>query len=502
MLLAADHFQKQFSDPTYGIRTAHALHRQGPLISKGFSMVSALSKSTADSIEIARMGYQSWANLCPLPIRLVHSVQDSFLGLSARVHAANADFIEHYNKPVQRVPLNLSNITIDGQNIEAAEKSVKSEDFYNITHIERTNIDGSALDRIDPKVILFVPASGHNKSLLEDTIRELAPSHETYIFEVQDAAQIPKDKEPFPLDSFIDATIEANRVVTMHDPYHGRIEGPVRANNLAVCQPGPGVLVGLALMSERNDPARPITFTALASPIDTSIAPTSTNEFAHSKPMEWFEREVISEIEKGLPGEGREAYGAYLQRWAFLMKNSESIRNHLTRFRQFHSDLLDGNEDSVAKKISFDDVFFKDISSLDGTFYLDTVRHIFKDNAIGNGVYMYRGQPVDTRKIKDIAMIAADGTHDDVCGFDAQKGVGQTSALLNITPGVSDDNKAHGVFEAGHYMFAGSAFKNDVGPWAFDQIRQFDQQLGYTSLPAESLPKPKNMGIAHTREAA
>ena len=49
-------------------------------------------------------------------------------------------------------------------------------------------------------------------------------------------------------------------------------------------------------MAEDNHPARPATLTLMAGPIDTRIQPTKVNEFAKSKPIEWFEENLINYV--------------------------------------------------------------------------------------------------------------------------------------------------------------------------------------------------------------
>ncbi len=48
----------------------------------------------------------------------------------------------------------------------------------------------------------------------------------------------------------------------------------------------------------------------MAGPIDTRISPTSVNELATSKPLEWFDKNMICTVPHGLPGAGRRVYPA------------------------------------------------------------------------------------------------------------------------------------------------------------------------------------------------
>lgn len=495
-MLFVERFLNPLSDPAPLLKLVDMMEGEREAFQNSFNAIAGFSDATAAAVALMRQGFTPFDHFVPEALNPIGAYQKSVLDLISRKYHADAELLRHLARPIQKVPLDLEGLSIDGEPVEAAEHPLHSTDFYNVTRIERRYPDGSPLDRVDPKVLLFVPASGHNKSLLEDTIRELAVSHEVYVFEVQDATKTPADRGPFDLDDFIEATMKANEVVTAHDPYHGRVDGPVRANNIAVCQPGPGVMAGTALMSEAGRADKPMSLTVIASPIDVSQNPTSTNEYAQTHPIEWFRNSVLFPVHGQHAGAGRMAYPGHLQRLAFVFKNAESAQNHRQRMIKFHSDLLTGNTDSVQKKVAFDQVFLFDIASMYAELYDPTVEQIFQQNNFGKGRYDFRGaHRVDTRYI-DIPVIAAEGTKDDVCGL------GQTSALLDLASGVASKDKAHGVFDAGHYMFAGGAFRNDVGPWLFEKIRGFDEQLEFSPLAAESRGLSENIAIAHTPEAA
>ena len=55
-------------------------------------------------------------------------------------------------------------------------------------------------------------------------------------------------------------------------------------------------LVAAAVMAEEDHPALPRSMTLMAGPIDTRIAPTKVNELAKTKPIEWFEKNLISRV--------------------------------------------------------------------------------------------------------------------------------------------------------------------------------------------------------------
>ena len=47
-------------------------------------------------------------------------------------------------------------------------------------------------------------------------------------------------------------------------------------------------------MAQDANPAQPRSMTLMAGPIDTRVNPTKVNELANSKPIEWFEQNLIA----------------------------------------------------------------------------------------------------------------------------------------------------------------------------------------------------------------
>ena len=68
------------------------------------------------------------------------------------------------------------------------------------------------------------------------------------------------------------------------------------ANVVAVCQPCVAALAAVALMAEDDHPAQPASLTLMAGPIDCRISPTEVNKLATSKPIAWFEKNLISRV--------------------------------------------------------------------------------------------------------------------------------------------------------------------------------------------------------------
>jgi poly(3-hydroxybutyrate) depolymerase len=68
---------------------------------------------------------------------------------------------------------------------------------------------------------------------------------------------------------------------------------------------------------------------------------------------------------------------------------------------------------------------------------------------------MHRGRTVDTKAIRNVALLTVEGENDDISGL------GQTEAAQTICPNIPDDMRHHYVQpKVGHYgVFNGSRFR-------------------------------------------
>ena len=113
---------------------------------------------------------------------------------------------------------------------------------------------------------------------------------------------------------------------------------------IAVCQPCVAALVATAVMAEAGNPCQPRTLTLMAGPIDTRVDPTVVNDLATSRPLSWFERNVIATVPVRYAGAGRRVYPGFLQLSSFVSMNLE---RHLGAHRELYQHLVDGDEESA-----------------------------------------------------------------------------------------------------------------------------------------------------------
>ena len=66
------------------------------------------------------------------------------------------------------------------------------------------------------------------------------------------------------------------------------------AHVVAVCQPCVAVLAAVAVMAQAKNLAQPRSMTLMAGPIDTRVNPSTVNELAKKRTIEWFERTLTA----------------------------------------------------------------------------------------------------------------------------------------------------------------------------------------------------------------
>ena len=175
---------------------------------------------------------------------------------------------------------------------------------------------------VQPRVLVAAPMSGHFATLLRGTISVLLPDHDVYITDWKNARDIPLSDGVFGFDEYVDHLIRFLEVMG---------EG---SHMVAVCQPAVAALAAAAVMAEHGNRAQPRSLTLMAGPIDTRQNPTKVNELAKSKPIEWFEKNLIASVPWRFPGAFRRVYPGFLQLTAFVSMNLDRhINAHLAQFR-------------------------------------------------------------------------------------------------------------------------------------------------------------------------
>jgi polyhydroxyalkanoate depolymerase len=325
-----------------------------------------------------------------------------------------------------------------GREVEVHEEAAHVTPFGTLLRFRKD------IDLAQPRVLVVAPLSGHFATLLRGTVSTLLPEHDVYITDWHNARDVPLAHGRFGLDEYVDHLIRFIEVI-----------GP-GAHVVAVCQPCVAVLAAVALMAQDAHIAQPRSMTLMAGPIDTRINPTKVNELAGSRPIEWFERNLIAKVPARFPGAGRRVYPGFVQLAAFMAMNLDRhIKAHLEMLRH----LAAGERDKAQATQEFYDEYFA-VLDLTAEFYLETVKTIFQDHALPLGKLTWRGQPVEPRAIRRTALLTVEGEKDDICSL------GQTLAALDLCSGLRPYRKRHHMQAGvGHYgVFSGKRWQHQIYP--------------------------------------
>jgi poly(3-hydroxybutyrate) depolymerase len=305
-----------------------------------------------------------------------------------------------------------------------------------------------------PRVLLVAPMSGHFATLLRGTVQVMLPDHDLYITDWKNARDVPLADGRFGLDEFVDHIVRFLRAM-----------GP-GSHIVAVCQPAVPALAAAAVMAEAGDPATPHSLTLMAGPIDTRVNPTKVNELAMSRPIDWFDRHLISAVPWRFPGAFRHVYPGFVQLSAFMSMNLD--RHIGAHFGQFRS-LVGGDHISAEAHRKFYDEYGA-VMDLPAEFYLETVQRVFQEHDLPRGVLTWHGQKVRPEAIRRMGLLTVEGERDDICA------IGQTMAALDLCNRIPVNLKQnHLQTGVGHYgVFSGRRWASEVYPRVREMIQMMN----------------------------
>jgi polyhydroxyalkanoate depolymerase len=225
---------------------------------------------------------------------------------------------------------------------------------------------------------------------------------------------------------------------------------------IGVCQPCAHALAAVAIMAEDDNPATPRSMTLMAGPVDTRINPTRVNDLAQTRPIGWFERELISTVPRRFAGAGRRVYPGFVQLTAFMLMN---LGRHVDAHVDMYTHLAAGRTEEAETSKAFYDEYFA-VLDLTAEFYLETVSRVFQEHLLPRGELAWRGRRVDPRAIRRTALLTVEGERDDICS------VGQTVAAHDLCSGVYANRKRHHLQPGvGHYgVFNGRKWQTQIYP--------------------------------------
>lgn len=358
--------------------------------------------------------------------------------------AAALELISRTSLTYARPAYGIDRVMVGNRELAVSEEVIFSTPFGSLLHFKTADAP------LQPKLLLVAPMSGHFATLLRGTVQTLLQDHDVYITDWHNPRDIPLDKGRFGLDEYTE------HLITFLD-----VLGP-RSHMVAICQPSVSALAAAAIMSEDNHPARPASLTLMAGPIDTRIAPTKVNDFAKSKPLKWFEDNLINTVPFQCKGAFRQVYPGFVQLTAFVSMNLE-------RHIKSHVDLADHLARGEIEKAEIIKTFYDEyfaVMDLPAEFYIETIRDVFQEHLLPLGKLTYKGRPVNCGSIRRMGLMTVEGEKDDICA------IGQTLAAQDLCTGVRAYRKVHHMQAGvGHYgVFSGRRWNNEIYPLLRDFV--------------------------------
>ena len=400
--------------------------------------------------------YQNQSDLRALP-RLAAGMANAALSLApswlrklppvAHTQAAWA-MLQRAGLTHHRPDYGLKSVRMGNDDVPIEEERVTGTAFGDLVRFRKAN------DPDQPRVLLVAPLSGHFATLLRGTSETLLPDNDVYITDWRNARDAPLSAGDFGFDDYVAHVIAFLEAM-----------GP-GAHVISVCQPCAHALAAVAIMAEDDNPATPRSVTLMAGPVDTRVNPTSVNTMATSRPIEWFEKELIATVPARYPGAGRRVYPGFVQLTAFMMMN---LGRHVDGHVDMYTHLALGRTEEAESAKAFYDEYFA-VLDLTAEFYLETVSRVFQQHLLPRGELVWRNRRVDPAAIRRTALFTVEGERDDICS------VGQTVAAHDLCSGVFANRKKHHLQPGvGHYgVFSGRKWQTQIYPLVRSVIQAND----------------------------
>lgn len=335
----------------------------------------------------------------------------------------------------------ITSVKVGERELAVSEESILSLPFGTLLRFKK---DTPADLPYQPPVLLVAPLSGHFATLLRETARTLLQDHDVFVTDWHNARDVSLEHGVFGLDDFIDHMIRFTETI-----------GP-GTHVIAVCQPCVAALAAAAIMAEDNNPAQPRSLTLMAGPVDCRVNPTGVNQLATSKPIEWFEKNLICQVPPPHAGHLRRVYPGFIQLSAFLSMN---LDRHKKSFKDMYQHRVAGELDKDDILRVFYDEYLA-VNDLPAEFYLETVEKVFQTYDLPRGALTYRDRIVNPAAIRRTALMTVEGERDDICA------VGQTVAAQDLCTGIRPHMKTHHIQTGvGHYgVFSGRKWNQLIYP--------------------------------------
>jgi polyhydroxyalkanoate depolymerase len=408
-----------------------------------------ISSASGGAHRRGRMRYRAFQAQVDMmtPLRLAAELTDAALTLgppwlqqfpTVRRLSAGLEMVSRAGLTHSRADYGLTAIRMGGHKVPVREEVVVETAFGDLVRFRKEG------DPDQPRVLLVAPLSGHFATLLRGTVETLLPENDVYITDWRNARDAPLSAGAFGFDDYVAHVIEFLEAI-----------GP-GGHLIGVCQPCAHALAAVAIMAEDDHPATPLSMTLMAGPVDTRVNPTKVNDLAVSRPLDWFERELIATVPARYAGAGRRVYPGFTQLTAFMLMN---LGRHVDAHIDLYTHLAAGRTAEAEAAKAFYDEYFA-VLDLTAEFYLETVSRVFQEHLLPRGELVWRNRRVDPRAIRRTALFTIEGERDDICS------VGQTVAAHGLCANIFANRKRHHLQPGvGHYgVFNGRKWQSQIYP--------------------------------------
>ncbi len=387
--------------------------------------------------------------------------------------SASFDLMHRLAKEYEKPSFAITSAPVGGVEVAVQEQVAITKPFCRLLRFKRFTDDPKALGvmKLQPKVLVVAPLSGHHSTLLRDTVKSLLQDHKVFITDWTDARMVPLDAGAFHLDDYVAYVQEFIRHI-----------GP-DVHVISVCQPTVPVLAAVSLLASGGE-VTPRTMTMMGGPIDARRSPTAVNNLAMNKSHSWFENNVIYRVPPNFPGAGREVYPGFLQHTGFVAMNPD---RHMSSHYDYFLDLIRGDDDNAESHRQFYDEY-NAVLDMPAEYYLDTIKTVFQDFALVNGTWHVRGELVRPQDITTTSLLTIEGELDDISG------AGQTRAAHELCSGIPKSRQFHyDAVGAGHYgIFSGRRWREKVYP----EVKAFIRRYDVATAPVVAKPAAKKARTA------
>jgi poly(3-hydroxybutyrate) depolymerase len=365
--------------------------------------------------------------------------------------AAAYELVYRIGKDYEKPDFGIEAVEVREHRVAVVEQTVLSRPFCRLRRFKRFSDQPEVVAAMkhQPAVLVVAPLSGHHATLLRDTVRTLLGGHKVYVTDWLDARQVSLERGGFTLADYVSYVRDFIQHI-----------GAEQMHVIAVCQATVPILAAVSLMAAAGEP-QPRSLTLIGGPVDARRRPTAVNQFAVTKPLDWFDSHLIHEVPATYPGRGRRVYPGFLQHASFIAMN---LHRHMSSHWDFYQNVVRGQRDDAEAHRRFYDEY-NAVLDLPAEYYLDCIRIVFQQHLLPRGLWEIAGQRVAPETITQPALLTIEGELDDISGL------GQTEAAHELCAGIPSTRKQRLTVEgAGHYgIFSGRRWRESVYP----RLREF-----------------------------